>query len=339
MDVNTRINAFAALGQRLTEELQKHKNNEFTAMSDAIRIAFHKNGWFDESMVVKAISGISSWLSADILRNWVAPYEFNESDAKTVGVIMAGNIPLVGFHDYLCVLISGNNLLAKVSSKDEVLIKYVHSLLCEVAPEFESKCTFTSDRMTGMDAMIATGSDNSAKYFEYYFGKLPNIIRKNRTSIAVLSGKESKEELGRLGDDIFTYYGLGCRNVTKVYVPADFSVDWLYEGLFSHGEVINHHKYQNNYDYHKSVCLLNQDQIWDNNFLLLKESTELTSPVGLLYFEKYDDIQKLEVQLNEQKDKIQCRVGVNGIPLGEAQTPTVNQYADNIDTLSFLAQL
>lgn len=252
---------------------------------------------------------------------------------------MAGNIPLVGFHDYMCVLLSGHKLLAKVSSKDEVLIKYVHGLLGEIAPELADQCTFTSDRMQDMDAIIATGSDNSARYFEYYFGKKPHIIRKNRTSIAVLTGKESKEDLSLLGEDIFTYYGLGCRNVTKVFVPQDFSIDWFYEGIFEHGQVINHHKYQNNYDYHKSVYLLNQDQIWDNNFLLLKESEAFTSPVGVMYFEKYDTMNQLEERLQAEESNIQCRVGYNGLPIGTAQKPLVNQYADNIDTLQFLADL
>lgn len=212
MSLNNRINAFVQLGVVLKSELEKHVNNQETALSDAIRMAFYKNGWFDEPMVLKALNGISSWLSLEELTDWTNKYpELKNVAPKTVGVIMAGNIPLVGFHDYLCVLISGHRLLAKVSSKDEVLIKYIHGLLSEIAPELKDYCVFTADRMTGMEAIIATGSDNSAKYFEYYFGKLPNIIRKNRTSVAVLRGDESKAELALLGNDIFTYYGLGCR--------------------------------------------------------------------------------------------------------------------------------
>jgi hypothetical protein len=256
-----------------------------------------------------------------------------------VGVIMAGNIPLVGYHDYLSVVISGHKLLAKLSNKDEVLIKFLHAELMKIQPKFEDVVDFSTERFNDIDAVIATGSNNSSRYFDYYFSKIPNIIRKNRTSIAILTGNETKNDLKSLGDDIFRYYGLGCRNVTKVFLPKGFDVSWFYGGIVDHFEVINNHKYQNNYDYHKSIFLLNQEKIWDNNFLLLKQDNSLSSPVGVLYYEEYTDLEVLKKQLELQEDQIQCKVGYQQFELGKAQSPDLTDYSDNIDVLKFLLGL
>ncbi len=337
MTVQNRINAFSELGQKIKSWLTDHESQKLNPLSEVVEQAFYRNGWFVETQVISALHEISSWLNKTDLRNWVAPYDFDGlKEIKTVGVIMAGNIPLVGYHDYLSVVISGHKLRAKLSSKDEVLLKFLHEELLKIAPELDEMVDFSKERFTGVDAVIATGSDNTSRYFEYYFSKIPHIIRKNRTSIAILSGNETKEELTNLGNDIFRYFGLGCRNVTKVYFPKGFDLNWFYEGVLPHSEVINNHKYQNNYDYHKSVFMLNRDEIWDNNFLILKKEKSLSSPVGTLYYEEYDDLEQLNKDLTFIEDQIQCKVGLGNMPLGGAQSPKLNDYSDNIDVLNFL---
>tara|TARA_R110002050_G_scaffold204327_2_gene339725 strand:- start:32502 stop:33527 length:1026 start_codon:yes stop_codon:yes gene_type:complete len=340
MNLEKRISAFCALGDKINQWLLEINENKPSEMDAVIELAFHKNGWFVKSEVINALTEISLWLNKKELTNWCARYDFNSnSEIKTVGVIMAGNIPLVGFHDYLSVLISGHKIQAKLSSKDEVLLPFLNAELVKIESDFEVLVDFTTERFNKVDAVIATGSDNSSRYFDYYFSKIPNIIRKNRTSVAVLTGKETKEELAQLGHDIFRYFGLGCRNVTKVYFPKGFSIDWFYEGIISHSDVINNHKYQNNYDYHKSLFLLNGENLWDNNFVLLKKDSRLSSPVGTLYYEEYDDLADLEKLLIQESDNIQCRVGVGGFKLGVAQQPKLSDYSDNIDVLKFLLGL
>lgn len=340
MTVKERINALDQLGKVLSKWILEIENKEISVLDSPIESAFHHNGWFDKSQVLFALKEVNAWLNYSDLTDWTKSYDFDSiKEGKKVGVIMAGNIPLVGFHDYLSVLISGHKLQAKVSKKDQVLIKFIHQSLVEIDSRFESQVEFSEERFLGLDGVIATGSDNSARYFDYYFSKTPHIIRKNRTSVAVLNGNESAEELALLANDIFRYYGLGCRNVTKVYFPKGFDVDWFYKGIIDHGGIINSHKYQNNYDYHKSVFLLNGDKLWDNNFLLLKRDDSLSSPVGTLFYEEYDDLNILEKQLAELDSQIQCRVGKGGFSLGEAQKPKLDDYSDNINVLDFLSHL
>lgn len=341
MELKDRINAFAELGNRIANWVSLEKKKKSSPISPILQQAFNKNGWFDAPQVLLAMESIQFWLNSKSLNSWVSSYDFNEIEKspKVVGVIMAGNIPLVGFHDYLSVLISGHKLLAKLSTKDEVLISFLHHELINIEPRFKDLVDFSTERFNDVEAVIATGSDNSSKYFEYYFSKKPHIIRKNRTSIAVLTGKETKEQLNELGNDIFRYYGLGCRSITKLYLPKGFEIDWFYTGIIEHAGVINNHKYQNNYDYHKSLFLLNGLKIWDNNFLLLKEDNSLTSPVGTLFYEEYEDIKDLEERLSSVSSKIQCRVGIGGFDLGNSQKPELTDYSDDIDVLQFLKNL
>ena len=337
MELKERIKAFSELGKRMNQWLLQDNNVEESPLDVVVRQANHHNGWFDEKQVRNALSEVTYWLNEEKLSKWVDQYDLSKiTSPKTVGVIMAGNIPLVGFHDYLSVLISGHHILAKLSSKDQILLKFFNQELLKIEPRFKEMVDFSTERFTDVDAVIATGSDNSSRYFEYYFANKPNIIRSNRTSIAVLNGNESKEELHSLGNDIFRYYGLGCRSITKVYLPKGFSIDWFYTGIVDHGNVINNHKYQNNYDYHKSLYLLNRDKLWDNNFLLLKNDKALSSPVGTLFFEEYENLELLEKELLEKESNIQCRVGLGGAPLGKAQRPELTDYSDNIDVLTFL---
>ena len=340
MKLQDRIIAFSELGKQLFTWIETKEKKEPSVLDEVVESAFYKNGWFDESQVMYALKEVASWLNEKDIHDWANPYDFDgKTSRKRIGVIMAGNIPLVGYHDYLSVLISGNKLLGKLSSKDEVLIRFLHEQLISIQPKFQDSADFSTERFNEIDAVIATGSNNSSRYFDYYFSKIPNIIRKNRTSVAILTGKESKDELASLGNDIFRYYGLGCRNITKVYFPKGFDINWFYEGILAHSEIINNHKYQNNYDYHKSLYLLNRDKLWDNNFLLLKKDKSLSSPVGTLFYEEYEDVESLQNELAAQEEQIQCKVGVGGYGLGQAQKPRLTDYSDNINVLEFLLGL
>jgi hypothetical protein len=335
MNIQQRIEAFSELGSKI-------KNLSEEEFENLCIHARNNNTWFTESSVKSALSGISKFLNKEDLDSWVSNYNI-ENDAKTIGIVMAGNIPLVGFHDLLCILISGHKAMIKVSSQDEYLIKYMCNTLNEIDNSFTEQITFV-DKLAGMDAIIATGSDNTSRYFEYYFSKYPNIIRRNRTSVAVLSGEETKAELKSLGDDIFTYFGLGCRNVSKLYVPANYDLNHFFEAIEAFNEVKHHHKYNNNYDYNKSIYLVNNEKHLDNGFLLLRESKDLVSPISVLYYEQYDNTQALENELLENDSKIQCIVSKGGhwkgsFAFGQAQSPALNDYADNVDTMKFLQSL
>ena len=337
MTTKDRVKAFSDLGVNLSEWLKNKQNGIPSPIDEPIIKAYHHNGWFDEQQVIFALTEVVQWLEYSKLEKWVSSHDFDSiKDPKKVGVIMAGNIPLVGFHDYLSVVISGHKLLAKLSTKDEVLLRFLHSELVKINQGIESQVDFSTERFNNIDAVIATGSNNSSRYFDYYFSKVPHIIRKNRTSIAVLSGNETEKQLQQLGDDIFRYYGLGCRNVTKVFFPKGFDISWFYGGIVSHFDVINNHKYQNNYDYHKSIFLLNQDKVWDNNFLILKNDSGLSSPVGTLFYEEYEDVDSLKEHLSSVEDQIQCKVGYGFYDLGQSQKPDLTDYSDNIDVLKFL---
>ena len=264
--------------------------------------------------------------------------EFAEKP-KTIAVIMAGNIPLVGFHDFLSVLISGNKLLAKLSSDDKYLLPALAKFLLVFEPALENRIQFSEGKISGFDAVIATGSDSSSAYFEQYFSSYPHIFRSNRTSLAVLNGDESLKEIKLLVNDIFDYYGRGCRNVSHLLLPRKFDLNRIFEGIVVMGEVIHNKKYGNNYDYNKAVHLLNQVDLLDNNFVLLKESTELFSPLGMLNYHFYDSVSEVTEYIDNNKDNLQCIVGQEYIPFGLTQKPSLNDYADGVDTLRWLNEL
>jgi hypothetical protein len=288
--------------------------------------------------VKKAITAISDELTLENLKNWTGNYPMlNERTVPLrVGLIMAGNIPLVGFHDFLSVLISGNNLIAKTSSKDNELIRFISNMLCDINPLFSERIEFTEGTLQNFDIVIATGSDNSSRYFEYYFGKYPNIIRRNRNSIAIIEGDETAAELENLGTDIFSYFGLGCRNVSKIYCPEGYDLKKMCEHWNSFSEVIAHSKYANNYDFNKAVYVVNRESFHDTGYLLLKEDLRLSSPVSVLYYEYYESQDAVRQQTENLKEKIQCIVGRGNIPFGKAQSPHLWDYADGIDTIEFL---
>ncbi|MGZ3866733.1 MAG: acyl-CoA reductase [Bacteroidia bacterium] len=344
MIIRKRIEAFAELGDFIKDFLGERKNIKNSAkyemLDHAVGSSFTYNGWFTRENVLMALRNISSYLNEKDLSEFSKQIR-EPSSSKTVAVIMAGNIPMVGFHDFLCVLLSGNKILVKNSSDDKLLIPFLAKVLVEIAPEFTDFISFAEGKLQGFDAVIATGSDNSASYFKQYFGKYPHLIRKNRSSVAVLSGKETMEELALLGHDIFDYFGLGCRSVSKLYVPRGYKFDSFYESIFSFADVMDNKKYANNHDYYSAIYLLNQHIFLDNNFLIVKESADLHSPVSVLYYEEYSDLAQLTQKLTELEPELQCIVtniglSVSILPLGTSQCPTLFNFADNVNTLSFL---
>ena len=331
MNLVEKSNVFVELGQKISGLDPKF-------VTELVQGAKTKNGWFSEESVMNALDGISFMLQKEKLQQWIDRYEMKNDVPKVVGIVMAGNIPLVGFHDLISILISGHFAAIKPSSEDFFLTKTIIEWITQIEPRFKKNVELR-DKLTNIDAVIATGSDNTARYFEYYFKDIPHIIRKNRTSVAILKGKENEEELQALGEDIFSYYGLGCRNVSKVYTPEGYDLREVFPYFESHADVINHHKYRNNYDYHKSIYLVNKTPHLDTGFLLVNSTDELVSPISVLFHQEYDSEDNLKNILSIKKDKIQCIVGSDYIPFGKAQRPELWDYADNVDTMEFLSGL
>lgn len=347
-----RINAFVALGDFLRQfkTVPAIENTDITInehyyqpMLQLIESSQFHNGWFTPDAIRFSLSQWADALTETNLLDWLNNYQLKDNSKLTVGLILAGNIPLVGFHDFLCVLVSGHQVLVKRSSNDQQLIALLSDILQHLEPEFKDKIRFTEEKLEGFDAIIATGSNNTARYFEYYFSKYPSIIRKNRNSVAILTGKESKEELKNLGHDIFQYYGLGCRNVSKIFVPKDYDFTNFFESVFEFQDIIKYEKYANNYDYNKAVFLMSNFKLWDNGFLTLKEDQSYSSPISSVFYEYYSDLETVFSKIKSDADKIQCVVGNvnfdNIISFGDTQKPRLHDYADNIDTMKFLTQL
>lgn len=315
----------------------------FLVLKEQIEMAVHYNGWFTKENVLFSLEEWSKALSEANLDRWLKPYNFNQTETKTVGIVMAGNIPLVGFHDLISVLISGHKVLIKQSSNDQKLLPILADYLMAIEPEYKELIEFTDGRFGNFDAVIATGSNNTARYFEYYFSKRPSIIRRNRNSVAILTGNESTSELQALGDDIFRYFGLGCRNVSKLYLPEGYNFDSFFKVMFPWADLMNNAKYANNYDYNKAVYLMSEFKLLDNGFLILKEDQNFGSPIGTLFYETYSDVNSLKLTLEENKDNLQCIVSKGffkeEIVFGQTQHPQLWDYADDVDTLKFLQQL
>src|SRR5690606_31665941 len=314
---------------------------EFLSLADRVE---RNNNWFTPEQTRLSLHTIASYLDKTSLNNWLADYTIQEpSEPRSVGLLMAGNIPAVGFHDLLCILVSGHRAHVKTSSTDQVLIKWLTQQLIQVQPAFGSRIVF-EEMLKGKDAYIATGSDNSSRYFDYYFGKYPSIIRKNRTSVGILDGSEETEDFKALGHDIFQYFGLGCRNVSKLYIKNKEQLQEFLKAIEGFHFLTSHHKYLNNYEYNKAIYLVNGEAHLDNGFLLIKENEQLVSPIAVLYFEYYADTKDLEEKLSIHQDKIQCMVSKGGwypgsVSLGQAQHPSLSDYADHVDTLDFLIKL
>ena len=329
------INNLVRLGELLS------KTEQFNDIFDK---AEQQNSWFTRANVIFAFKSWSDALSENNVKQWLSQYQLPQTTSpKKILIIMAGNLPLVGFHDLLCVLVAGHKAIVKLSSDDGVLLPYLIKQMKAFAPEWAEAVAFTDDKVTEYDAVIATGSDNTARYFEYYFGKKPHIIRKNRHSVAVLTGEETPEELQDLGKDIFLYYGLGCRSVSKLFVPQGYDFDLLFQAIYPYKDIIEEQKYANNYDYNKAVYLMSLYRLLENGFLLLKEDEHYGSPIATLFYEYYTNKEALKKKLATDREKIQCVVGHNfidgEIPFGQTQTPKLWDYADGVNTLTFLLNL
>lgn len=349
MTLDTKKNAFVKLGQFLSQFKNENYTKKDTVFAndlffekfiDLIQLSQSHNGWYTPEQVHFAIASWAEALTEENLILWLSKYDLSQVKAKNIALILAGNIPLVGFHDFLSVILSGHNALIKTSSNDQKLLPFLADYLIAVEADFKNNITFVEGKLENFDAVIATGSNNTARYFEYYFKDKPSIIRKNRNSIAVLNGQETKEQLTALGEDIFRYFGLGCRNVSKLFVPKGYSFAPFFEAIFEYQDIIHYEKYANNYDYNKAVFLMSNFKLLDNGFLTIKEDSSYSSPITSVFYEYYENIADLQKRLDQESDQIQCIVSnnhvKNSIPFGTAQKPNLWDYADNIDTISYL---
>lgn len=340
MNRNTkRIDALIKLGIHL--ENYTVENPEFSELQICVEKAMQSNGWFTQQAIETVFKSWAFALKKNAIQKWLNTYSLPVKSPKTIALILAGNIPMVGFHDLICVWVSGHKAQIKCASKDEVLLPYMTRFLEKEAGL--ASFDYVDQPFTQFDAVIATGSNNSARYFEHYFGQYPNLIRKNRNGVAVLDGTESKEDLEGLGSDILQFFGLGCRNVAKVYLPKDYDLNNLFGGLFPYADVIQHSKYANNYDYNKAVFLMSENDFLENGFFMIKESPEFSAPIACLHYEYYDTLDELKEHLNANSEAIQCIVSnlnmESFIPFGTAQKPNLWDYADQVDTLVFLSDL
>jgi hypothetical protein len=342
MNTENQVLGLTRLSEYIKDFLNKNQEDYNDNDSDfelLLKRSEIENPWFTIENQKFALKQWTDLLTEENITDWLKEYQISKT-TKRVGLILAGNIPLVGFHDVISVVLSNHIPVIKLSSKDKYMIPFLLKKWNEFS---EGNVSFEFvEKLENFDAVIATGSNNTARYLEYYFKNHLNIIRKNRTSIAVLKGDETEEELKLLAEDIFRYFGLGCRNVTRLFIPQDFVLDRLFESFLDFQEIINHNKYANNYDYNRAVYLLNQDKFWDNNFVMLKEDEKLFSPLSVINFSRYSSLDEVKSFISENEENIQCVVakeelGLDSIKLGEAQNPGLNTYADNVDTMKFLS--
>ena len=356
MLLNNKIQSFAELGRQLglvANQTADLSNENLSEINRLMTESVYYNAWFTPENVRFCLQSWAQALSEKNLRCWLERYNFPEVEKpKNIGLTLAGNIPMVGFHDVLCVLLSGHRFTAKCSSSDNRLLPTVMKLLCEIDEQFIESISFTDDLLRHADAFIATGSNNSAHYFDFYFQKYPHIIRRNRNSVAILTGNETREQLEFLGDDIFRYFGLGCRNVSKLFVPKNYDFQQLITAFLEWKWVELHHKYKNNYDYNKAIFLINGDDFIDAGYFMLKPSEALSSPISTIFYETYVSLDEVAAKIKQAEEQIQCVVAPPSPPkggeiaprrvavgFGQVQNPQLWDYADGVDTMRFLMRL
>jgi len=352
ISIQNRITAFTKLGDFLSQfsnnKIEKkphieHNDIFFDGFQHQIKLAQEHNSWFTKDNILFALQSWSKALTEEKLHHFISDVDLSNTSSKKVAIIMAGNIPLVGFHDFLSVLTSGHSVIVKQSSNDKHLLPFLSKYLEYVEEDFKGKITFTDEKLTAFDAVIATGSNNTARYFEHYFKNKPSIIRKSRNSVAVITGKETDEDFEKLADDIFQYFGLGCRSVSKLYVPKDFDFNPFFNGMFVKKDIINNAKYANNYDYNKAVYLMSEFDLLENGFLMIKEDESYASPIATIFYEYYDNEVDLKIKLHQDKEKIQCIVAKdfleNEVAFGQTQHPELTDFADGVNTLEFLSKI
>lgn len=350
------IQSFHVLGDEIRSFLSGN-SSQSKEWEEILQVAEQENSWFSQKSIRAALEGISLWLYEDKLSAWLSSYPGMEKRNKKpliIGVIMAGNIPLAGFHDFLCVLLSGYILYSKLSHSDSKLLPFIAGKLIAIEPEWKNKIHFV-EKLNGssLNAVIATGSNNTARHFEYYFKNIPHIIRKNRNGVAIIDGNETTDELSALGKDIFSYFGLGCRNISKLYVPVNYNFDNFFKSIEPYKEVIHHNKYHSNYIYNRTIYLMDGKKFTDNGFLAVINNPASSSPIAVLHFEEYKDIKSLVVHLSEIAEQIQCiatsirmknvlvkhHLSSSCVIMGETQSPSLADYADGVDTMKFLCSL
>jgi hypothetical protein len=342
-----RLIAFSELGTLFKENVDKKENKKFpewdTVLEKTLIESHSYNSWFTIDNLKLSLKNWSNSLQENIISDWLSKYNIEDKSSKKIAIIMAGNIPAVGFHDLLCSLLLNFDCIVKLSSEDKLLIPFIVKFLESRNEKLKNKVTFESEKLKDFDGVIATGNNNSHRYFDYYFSKYPNLLRKTRHSIAVLDGKESDNDLSELSNDIFNYFGLGCRSVSKVFIPYGYDLDLLFNAFFRHKEVVNHNKYVNNFDYNKAVYLMSKEKFIENGFIILKEESKLGSPIGCLFYEFYNDKKEITKLINNNSDSIQCVVSnINfntNIKFGQTQCPNISDYADNNDTIKFLLKI
>jgi hypothetical protein len=334
MNLKERISLFSSLGNLIADKDNPKINTSFHRIKTS-------NPWFTDENISLSLSSVSKMLNEEALIDWTSKYDFKSTlNEKKVFIIMAGNLPLVGFHDFLSVLISGNVAVVKLSSKDNILPRILIDLMISIDSRIREFINIVDNIIDlNVDAVIATGSDNSSKYFDYYFKGFKSIIRKNRRSVAILDGSEAESQLESLADDVFSYFGLGCRSVSKIYIPVDYDLNKLFKSFFKYNTIINHIKYANNYDYNKTIYLMNKENLLDNGFVIFKEDQSIQSPVATIFYEYYNSRDNLNNYIKSNRNLFQCIVSNEDIPFGQSQFPKLTDYADQKDTIEFLLSI
>jgi len=355
LDISARISAMETLGRFISQYQDERPDEDLKKINSYFLEGFHHtiveagtyNNWFTKDNVEHALQQWSEALSRNNLEAWVNRYPsayFVTDSPKTIAIIMAGNIPLVGFHDFISVLITGNKVLAKPSTDDDKLLPFLAQILVAIDKRFADFINLATGQIKEFDAVIATGSDNSSRYFEHYFGKYPHVIRKNRTSVAVINGNETEDVLHKLGEDVFRYFGLGCRNVSKIYVPTGYDINKVFKAFYNFSHVIENKKYGNNYDYNRAIYMMEKHDFLENGFVIIKDSESLHAPAAVVYKEEYDHVDNLNTTFEAISSQLQCIVSEddnvkNRIASGEAQKPKPWDYADKVDTIEFIGKL
>lgn len=339
ISISNRVDAFGLLGEFLKTELAKDKLNTSEFIRQVCQSALVRNGWFEPRESKTMLEYWSQQLTTEHLNEWIADYPFDESSSKTVGLVLAGNIPMVGFHDVLATIVSGNKALIKCSNSDDVLIPTLLKELTRISPAMGETFEIAERFIKNYDAILATGSNNSARYFNEYFSTVPNVIRSNRTGVAILDGSETEEELNGLMRDCLQYFGLGCRSVTKLYLPVGYDLNKIFSASLPFAYLMDNKKYMNNYTYHKALMMMEKKNVLENELILMLEEPSLFSPVSVLYYQFYETIANLNDLIELNLDQIQCVIGHKNRPFGSGQAPELVDYADGANTLEFLSKL
>lgn len=346
LEVTDRVNSFSKLGEWLGKELDAVKEGKENSLEEILRKTHDQNNWFTRESVLRSLRALNSWLQKDKLDDWVSYYHIgNPANQKVVAIIMAGNIPLVNFHDLLGVLISGNKVLVKLSKQDSVLLPFLMEKLVAIETQWSGQITFTEEKLIDFDAVIATGSNNTSRYFEHYFGKYPHIIRKNRSSIGIIEPDMPKDDLRSFYNDIFDYYGLGCRNISFLMLPEKFEWDEFHNAWEGLENPLAHHKYKNNYDYYKSFYLVNKQPFIDLGMVMLTEGDQLSTSISVISYAYYKNEEEITNFIMQRQDEIQCVVSKKNygnfatIQPGQSQYPGLMDYPDNVDIIQFLLAL